>query len=194
MRRVSPGYLCLAFVAACGGGSISVNSDYDPLAGPKMSAYHTWNWLRPPVGTPPRADSAVQTLVERAVEARLAGLGYQKRDSSPEFRVGWHAGLDGPLDVTTLNNYYGYAWGRWFPGGGVAFGRGFRTEYEAGSLVLDVADSRAGELIWRGIGRDVFREKEKAGERERNVTDAVTRALAQFPPGTRVGVASAART
>jgi hypothetical protein len=47
-------------------------------------------------------------------------MGYQKSDTNPEFRVGWHAALGDPLDVTSLNNYYGYAWGRWFPGGGVA--------------------------------------------------------------------------
>lgn len=182
MRRVSLGLLCLTLLPACGGGGISVNSDYDPLASPKMSAYHTWNWLRPPAGTPPRADSAVQNLVERTIEARLTGLGYEKTDSSPQFRVGWHAGLDGPLDVTTVNNYYGYAWGRWYPGGGVAYTRGFHTEYEAGSLVVDIADSHAGELVWRGIGREIFRAKEKAGEREKYVTEAVTKVFAQFPP------------
>lgn len=183
MHRVPIGLFCLALLSACGGGSVSVNADYDPLSSPKMLAYHTWNWLRPPPGGAARGDSSVQNVVERAVETRLAALGYQKSDTNPQFRVGWHAALDGPLDVTTLNAWYGYAWGRWFPGGGVVYSRGFKTEIEIGSLVLDVADSRAGELIWRGIGREVFRTKEGAGDRERIVVEAVTKMFAEFPPG-----------
>ncbi len=183
MNRVPIGLFCLALLSACGGGNVSVNTDYDPLATPKMSAYHTWNWLQAASGGAARGDSSVQNVVERAVESRLSALGYQKSDTNPEFRVGWHAGLDGPLDVTTLNAYYGYAWGRWFPGGGVVYSRGYRTEFEIGSLVLDVADRRAGELVWRGVGREVFRRSEKAGDREKYVTEAVTKLFAQFPPG-----------
>lgn len=183
MGRVSLGLACLAFVAACGGGggggSVNVNTDYDPLATPKMSAYKTWSWLRPPVGATPRADSTVQGLVEQAIEARLTSLGYQRADTNPEFRVGWHAALDGPLDVTTANSYYGYAWGKWFPGGGVAYSRGFRSDFEPGSLVVDVTDNKAAELIWRGTGREVFGGKKASGNR---VADAVAKMFQQFPP------------
>lgn len=176
--------ISLAFgaLAACGGSSISVNTDFDPIASPKAAAYRTWNWLRVPAGTPARADSSVQALVERTVENRLLAMGYQKSDTNPDFRVGWHAALTDPLDVTTVNSYYGCAWGRWFPGGGVVYSRGFRTQFEPGSLVIEVADSRASELIWRGTGRAVFRTGEKEGDRERVVTEAVAKMFAEFPP------------
>ncbi|HKP30196.1 MAG TPA: DUF4136 domain-containing protein [Gemmatimonadales bacterium] len=184
MGRVSLGLAVLALLAGCGGGgggggSIHVNTDYDPLATPKMSAYKTWNWLRAPAGAAGRADSAVQGLVEQAIEARLVSLGYQFTETNPEFRVGWHAALDGPLDVTTANSYYGYAWGRWFPGGGVAYSRGFHSDYQPRSLVVDVADSKASELIWRGIGRDVFTGKTPSGNR---IAEAVAKMFQQFPP------------
>ena len=182
MGRVSLGLAVLALMAACGGGgggSIHVNADYDPLATPRMSNYKTWSWLRAPAGTAGRADSAVQGLVEQAIEARLVSLGYRLSDTNPEFRVGWHAALDGPLDVTATNSYYGYAWGKWFPGGGVAYSRGFHSEYDPGSLVVDVADSKASELIWRGIGREVFTGKSPSGNR---IADAVARMFQQFPP------------
>ena len=127
-----------------------------------MAAYHTWNWLRAPTGAAARPDTSVQAVIEQVVEARLTEMGYQKSDTNPEFRVGWHAALGDPLEVTSVNNYYGCAWGRWFPGGGVVYSHGFQTQFEPGSLVLDVADSRARELIWRGIGRGVFQPE---GER-----------------------------
>jgi hypothetical protein len=183
MGRVSLGLASLILVAACGGGggggSVHVNADYDPLATPKMSAYKTWTWLRAPAGTASRADSSVQGLVEQAIEARLISLGYRLTDTNPEFRVGWHAALDGPLDVTTANSYYGYAWGRWFPGGGVAYSRGFHSDFEPGSLVVDVTDSKAAELIWRGTGREVFGGKKASGNR---IADAVAKMFQEFPP------------
>jgi hypothetical protein len=181
MRRASIGLVGL-FLACGGGASVSVHTDYDPLASPKMAAYHTWNWLRAPTGTAARPDTSVQALVEQVVETRLSAMGYQKSDTNPEFRVGWHAALGDPLEVTSVNNYYGCAWGRWFPGGGVNYSHGFQTQFEPGSLVLDVADSHARELIWRGIGRDVFSPKESASRREKIVTEAVTKLFEQFPP------------
>lgn len=182
MRRLSAGLACLALLAACGGGggSISVNTDYDPVASPRMSAWKTWSWLAPPAGTPGRPDSSVQGLVEQAIEARLISMGYQRADTNPEFRVGWHAALDGALDVTAVNSYYGYAWGKWFPGGGVAYSRGFRSEYEPGSLVVDITDTKAVELIWRGIGREVFSGGQASGNR---IAHAVQKMFEQFPPG-----------
>ena len=182
MRRVTVGLSLLAFVAACsggGGGSINVNTDYDPVASPKMTTYKTWSWLRPPASAAGRADSSVQGLVEQAIEARLISIGYLRSDTNPEFRVGWHAALDGALDVTTVNSYYGYAWGKWFPGGGVAYSRGFRSEYEPGSLVIDITDSKASELIWRGIARQVFSEGEASGNR---ISHAVMKVFEQYPP------------
>ena len=182
MRRVTIGLTLLAATAACSGGrggSINVNADYDPVASPKMTAFKTWSWLRPPASAGARADSSVRGLVEQAIEDRLTSLGYQRADTNPELRVGWHAALDGALDVTAVNSYYGYAWGRWFPGGGVTYSRGFRSEYEPGSLVVDITDNKASELIWRGIARQVFTGRDVSGNR---IAHAVQRIFEQYPP------------
>jgi len=45
--------LALVALSACGGSSVSVNTDFDPIASPKAATYRTWNWLRAPAGTPP---------------------------------------------------------------------------------------------------------------------------------------------
>lgn len=168
-------------LSACGGG-IAVNTDYDPLAAPRMEAWRRWTWQQVPAGRPPRADSAVAGPVRAALEAALAARGYALSPDSAEFRVGWHAAVEGPLNVTETNNWYGYAWGRWFPEGGVAFSRGFLTEYEAGALVVDVVDPRSNDLVWRGIARQVFRRGRSTAEQQRALDEAVARLLGQFPP------------
>jgi Domain of unknown function (DUF4136) len=174
--------LVLALVLVACGGGVSVHTDYDPLASPRMEKFKTWGWLAPPGGKDTRPDTAVAGEVIPVIERSLAALGYQQESSSPEFKVGWHVARDGTLDVTTVNAYYGYAWGRWFPGGGVAYSRGFRTEFEAGSLVVDIVDSHVNELIWRGVAQDVFHGKEKPEHRAKVLNEAVSRLFTQFPP------------
>ena len=71
---------------------------------------------------------------------------------------------------------------RWFPGGGVAYSRGFQTSYYPGTLIVDVADARSNELIWRGVARSVFEDEQSQAERSVALNQAVTRLLAQFPP------------
>ena len=179
MQRIIP--LLGLLTAACGGG-IAVNTDYDPLAGPRMEGYRAWTWMTPVDPASRQSDSAVATVVTGEIERALGGLGYRKEERTPEFRVGWHALLNGEMDVTTVNDRYGYAYGRWFPDGGVAYSRGFQTVYGLGTLIVDVADVRSNELVWRGIARDVFTGKRSQAEQSVALYQAVTRLLAQFPP------------
>ena len=179
MHRIIP--LLVLLAAACGGG-IAVNTDYDPLAGPRMEAWKAWTWMNPVDPASRQSDSAVAVVVTGEIERELENLGYRKEDRVPEFRVGWHALLNGEVDVTTVNDRYGYAYGRWFPDGGVAYSRGFQTAYGLGTLIVDVADVRSNELVWRGIARDVFNGKRGQAEQSVALYQAVTRLLSQFPP------------
>jgi hypothetical protein len=179
MHRIIP--LLGLLAAACGGG-VAVNTDYDPVARPRMEAYRAWTWMSPVDPAGRQSDSAVAAIVTGEITRELGNLGYRKEDGAPEFRVGWHALLNGELDVTTVNDRYGYAYGRWFPDGGVAYSRGFQTVYGPGTLILDVADVRSNELVWRGVARGVFDSKKGQAEQSVALYQAVTRLFAQFPP------------
>lgn len=179
MHRLIP---LLGLIAAACGGGIGINTDYDPLAGPRMEAYRAWTWMTPVDPASRQSDSAVAIVVTGEIERALGELGYRMEDRAPEFRVGWHALLNGEMDVTTVNDRYGYAYGRWFPEGGVAYSRGFQSVYGPGTLIVDVADVRSNELVWRGIAREVFTGKRSQAEQSVALNQAVTRLLAQFPP------------
>lgn len=181
MRRTFVALL-LAGTAACGGG-MSIHTDYDPLEMPRFGTWKSYTWLLHPGGQDARAyGKRVAPLVPPAVDAALAGKGYQRADTNPDFRIGWHAGVADQLDVNEINSYYGYNWGRWFPGGGVAYATGYISEYAEGTLIIDVVDAKSNDLVWRGRAGTALKKLKTDAEIQKAVTQAVTKILAEFPP------------
>jgi hypothetical protein len=56
------------------------------------------------------------------------------------------------------------------------------TEYEAGTLVLDIVDTRTNRVIWRGWAQDSVEDAlDNPDEMERQINDGVTRMLDRLP-------------
>lgn len=168
-------------LAACGGGT-AVRTSYDPLTRDLVPLYKTYAWLAQPGDTASRQDTAYAEEIRRLTDEALAAKSYRLTDSAPDFRVGWHLTGEEPVEAATINMYYGYTWGRWFPGGGVVFDGGYRTLVPPHSLILDAVDGNARELVWRGQVR--FDPEHLADPRRREVgfREAIRRMLEQFPP------------
>ena len=165
-------------VVACG-STRRVYTNYDPAAATLASDFSTFDWLDHPGGTDARPSlSGLAEDVRRVTEAALVAKGYSRMDASPSFRMGWHY-VEETTDVTTINMYYGYTWGRWFPGGGVAYGAGYRAEFLPGTLILDAVDAATGELVWRGFAR--LRELRDPVKRDEELTTVIGRMLVRFP-------------
>lgn len=166
------------FLAGCGGGP-SIRTHYDP-AGTAMSAsYQSFTWLAPAPGVPPRNTPAgMEATVLLAMESALIAKGYSLVQDAPHFRMGWHYTTE-PTDITALYHYYGYTWGRWFPGGGVNFSGNYRTEVPAGTLVLDAVDAATNELTWRSMAE--IEIDEDPALQARRLTEAVNAMISGFP-------------
>ena len=61
-------------------------------------------------------------------------------------------------------------------------GSTYVSQYDEGTLVIDVVDMAKQELVWRGIGTGVLSENPSVEERTANINYAVTEILTQFPP------------
>ncbi len=167
--------------AGCSRG-IRVVTHHDPSAAALETTYQTWAWLPPPDGADERPAAATYgTLVREAVEDALADRTFQRVEPPASFLVGWHLTDDEPVPSALLNAYYGYTWGRWFPGGGVTFQGGYRAEVAAGTLVIDVVDGRARELIYRGLARVELHRLRDDAARRRVLAEVVPRMLERFP-------------
>jgi hypothetical protein len=181
MRLETCGWLFVGVVlgtTACTG--IRVSQDYDPAA--DFSAYRSWYWLpRSPSGDARIENDLVRARVRSAVERALAAKGYaQAPTGEGDLGVGWHAAIEGRIDVRSVDHFYGYG-RRWGPYGGMATETIVR-EYEEGSLILDMVDSRSGQLVWWGSAQAEVRANLEPHERSKRTQEAVDCILAQFPP------------
>ena len=129
----------------------------------------------------------VSSRIEAAVDETLAAKGYTKASAaSADFMVGYHAALEGKVDVQTVDRYYGYGYGGWYGrygrGGGAVVSNTHVREYNEGTLIIDVVDKSSNELVWRGAAQAEAHQDVSPQERQARVTDAIEAILEDFPP------------
>lgn len=129
---------------------------------------------------PMRVNSGSNRAVRDALLQGFASRGYVAADSSPDFAVAYYATTQDKLDLMRWD--YGYAWWpRWWRGWGLRgpVGPTEATEYESGTVVVDVIKPQTRELLWRGKGRARVSDDERAYERDLQRT--VSAIVARFP-------------
>ena len=177
----------IALWLGCSG--IRVTSDWDPEV--DFASVKTWSWAPVPqkaVGDPHYDDDTLFTQrVRRAVERELAtkGLRFEPPDGS-DVQVAFYIVVEDKINVSTINDYYGYGPG-WGYGPG---GHGTQTvvsQYKQGTLVIDIARSGGHQLVWRGSGTARLRQESSPKRSEKRVNEAVQRILARFPPASSKG-------
>ena len=166
-------------LGACSG--MKITTDYNPEVAPNFSAYQTYAWLPQPIRQDPRVYNAItENRVRRAVDNSLSAGGYRKLESgTPDFLVAWQAAIEGKVDVTMVNGYYGYGYRGWGAWGGA---QPVVREYDEGTLILDVIDAESRELVWRGVAQAKISQNSSPDQRGRKINEAVSKILANFPP------------
>ena len=163
--RLLPGLLLFA----C--SSVSTNYDYDLSY--DFSKLRSYRWADIP--SKADADPLVIQRVGAAVEAQLKAKGYAMAEGEPDFLVAAHVGHRSRIQVNDFG--YGYGPHRAWYGGGVDV-----YQYEEGTLVVDIADARKHELVWRGTATAVIDPGATPEERTEQVNEAVAKMFEQFPP------------
>lgn len=114
----------------------------------------------------------IDKRIEAALEQQLVAKGLQKQTAGrPDLFVAYHTNVKDKIDVDT----YGYGYG--------PYGRRLGTyanvrEYQQGTLVVDLIDAKAKELVWRGWAKGEVNDsvsKEK-------IDKAIAKILEQYPP------------
>lgn len=125
-------------------------------------------------------DPLIDDRISAAIDSQLAAKGLTKNDAKPDVTVMHHVAFDKQKDITaysTGGGPYAYRWG-----GGWGTTNVRVNEILVGTLVIDIADANKSEVVWRGMGVKEVDVQAKAEKRDKNINNAVTKILKDFPP------------
>lgn len=146
MRRllwIVPVLMAGALVSGCATMNVSSHVARDV----NFTQFHTYAWGPAdalPTGDP-RLDSNpfFQDYFQGAVERQMAAKGFTRALSgAPDLLLHYHANVSQRFEVDGVDTEYGSC------SSGNCQPR--VTQYEAGTLVLDILDARTNALVWRG--------------------------------------------
>ena len=128
----------------------------------------------------------IDARIVNAIDTQLAEKGLTKADASPDLFVVYHVAFDKEKDISTYSSGYGggygpYGWG-W--GGGWAGGTTHTQVRDilVGTLVIDLADAKKGQLVWRGMGQKEVDTDAKPDKRDKSINNAVKKIFKNYPP------------
>ena len=175
------GILAIAFVLAPGLALAQKTSyDYDKSA--NFSAFKTYAFKDgTKVGQP-----LIDDRIVAAIEAELAAKGFRKDDANPDVFVVYHTTFDKQKDISTYRSGYGGGYGAYGWGWGGGWAGGTTTtqvrDILMGTLVIDIADAKKGQLAWRGMGVKEVNVQAKPEKRDKSINEATKKILKNYPP------------
>jgi hypothetical protein len=127
----------------------------------------------------------IDNRIVSAIETELAAKGLTKSEN-PDVFVVYHVAFDKEKDISTFSSGYGggygpYGWG-W--GGGWAGGTTSTQVRDIliGTLVIDIADAKKGQIAWRGMGVKEVNTQAKPEKRDKSINNAVKKIFKNYPP------------
>ena len=172
----------LVILAGC--GSVQVDTSVSPDA--RFDRRRTFQIMSVPERRQGRSTSVLEPMIESSGANRalreeigkdLATKGFVATTDRADFAVAYYATAREKLDVTRWD--YGYAWRPFWWRGWRRGPAATVTEYNQGTVIVDVIDPATKQLLWRGRGvSPVSDNAEKYQEGVRKAIDAI---LAKFP-------------
>src|ERR1700723_3180163 len=164
--------IAMFFALAVASFAQQVKTDYDHNA--NFGQYKTYSWEKVQTKDPLMVDR-----IKDAVNAALSAKGWTQVESGGEVSVG---AMEITQNQQTLNTFYDGFGGGWRWRGFGGFGEATTTTdtYQVGTLVVDLFDAKAKNLIWRGSSSDTL--SNNPDKNTKNLDNEVKKMFAHFPP------------
>lgn len=176
-RLVTAGLMALLLPAAAMAQKVSY--DYDKTA--TFAAFKTYAHKDgTKVGQP-----LIDDRIVAAIDTQMAAKGFTKVEANPDVFVVYHTTFEKEKDISTYSSGYGGGYGPYGWRYGGAWGGSTTTTVRdilMGTLVVDIADARKGELAWRGIGVKEVKTDAKPEKRDKSINDAMKKIFKNYPP------------
>ena len=143
-----------------------------------FSSYGTWRWIPAPQNIafdPYISSQEVKTEIEEAVQNELFTKGYVKDDEKPDFLLNFHVATN-KIDQEYINTYYS--------GNFPQYQMDMKAkEWDEGTLILFIFDTRSQQLVWQGTARAEIMEKGgmPLDKRRERLTKAVAQMMKDLP-------------
>ena len=163
--------LALAFLLCCGTSAQTVRTSH--AAGVNFSKYHTYRWV---AIKGVHADPSVDAQIKQSIDSQLAARGLTKADNTADLTVDFQTALS---KVQTWQSYEDWSdpslLGQRLP-------QHKKVTIEVGTLVIDMYDTEAKQLVWTGRAHKTLDPNASREDRQRNLDKAAKKLLEDFPP------------
>ncbi len=159
----------------------------DYAHGEDFSKYKTYTWVKEPNVESP--NQLVEQRIVSSVDEVLAKKGLKRVDSGGDLDVAYQSAVTQKTQLTTMSSQMGGAgwgpgpgWGRGWGGGGMSSGMATTTSSSipVGTLVIDLLDPNAKQLVFRGIATDTLSDKPEKNTQK--IQKAVAKIFDKYPP------------
>jgi hypothetical protein len=149
-----------------------------------FSKFKTYKWV--PIKDADKVSDLVDKQIKDAVDAELATKGLTKVEGDDaNLYIGYQPAVGQEKQFTSYSTGYGYGpgWGGgWYGGMGTTTTSGSTSTIYKGQLDLDMYDSAAHDLDWRGVVSKTVDPKAKPEKQQKNLAKAVKKLLNNYPP------------
>ncbi len=147
-----------------------------------FSKFKTYTWV--PIKDAMQPDQLIDQQIKAAIDAELAKKGLSKTDGDKaDLFIGYQLALGQEKQLNSYNTGGG-GWGygaRW--GGGMTTTT--TSTIHIGTLVLDMYDPAAKQLVWRGQASKTIDANAKPDKRQKNLAKAMAKLLKNYPPAAK---------
>ena len=178
-RLVTAGLIALLIPVAALAQKVSY--DFDKTA--NFSAFKTYAHKDgTKVGQP-----LIDERIVAAIDEQMAAKGFTKAEANPDVFVVYHMAFDKQQDISTYSSGYGGGYGAYGWGWGGGFGASGTSTTQVrdiliGTLVVDLADAKKGQLAWRGMGVKEVKTQADPEKRDKSINEALKKIFKNYPP------------
>ncbi|MEJ2474067.1 MAG: DUF4136 domain-containing protein [Desulfobacterales bacterium] len=187
MRIVKPSFYLLILFILGGCAGVRVSQDYEP--GTDFAAYKTFDWKsadQPQTGDIRIDNPLLDGRIRKAVELALVSKGFRKTErASADFLLEYSLAVQAKIDSAPVSIGTGFGIGGGGSFGGIGVGTPVVDSYEEGLLIINIYDTKTGQLIWRGSGTRRLGWQSEPAKNTEDVNTLVDKILAQYPPSSK---------
>ena len=164
--------VCVIFALGIAAMAQDVKTNYMP--GTDFSKYKTYKWVVIEGAHMP--DQIMDAQIKSAIDTQMTAKGFTRTDGDASLDIAYQVSVA----HQTQWNTYGTGGPRWGWGGGMATTTS--TTYQVGTLDLDMYDTAARKLVWRGTATKTVNPSDNPEKNQKNLNKAMEKLLKKFPP------------